>query len=114
VICPLVPGSEEIAYVSALVAGGMLWLFGTNDLATATGQPRTQVHAFWSADPALRAESWKHSVALQLDQSGSNASCPFPPSPAGQGNDTCSWWTAFNTSPTLSGPTPVAGALKRP
>ena len=65
-ICPLVPSSEDIAFVSAIVVNVTLWLFGTNNLATTTGHPRTQVHAFWSSDPALRGESWKHSVALQL------------------------------------------------
>lgn len=36
-----------------------LWLFGTNDDAMQGGKSRTQVHTFYSSDPALGASSWK-------------------------------------------------------
>jgi hypothetical protein len=90
-----VPGSAGVAFVSATVvnstSGGdpTLWLFGTNDGAMDGGKPRTQVHTFWSSDPALSPTSWKTSKILQLPQNGT-----APP-----GSYMVPWWTAFNTSP---------------
>ena len=94
-----VPGSEEVAYVSATVvvnnSTGLetLWLFGTNNVEMAGGKPRTQVHTFWSSDPKLSAASWQTKLILQLPQNGS------PPPPGHKAYDVA-WWTAFNTSPT--------------
>jgi hypothetical protein len=84
-----VPGSKEMSFVSATVVNGTggtatLWLFGTNNAAVDGGQPRTQVHTFWSSDPALGPSSWKTAKVLQLPQNGTAPD----------------WWTAFNTSPT--------------
>lgn len=67
-----------------------MWLFGTNDAETEGGKPRTQVHTFWSNDPALAPSSWKTAKILQLPQNGT-----APP-----GSYMVPWWTAFNTSPT--------------
>ena len=67
-----------------------MWLFGTNDAETEGGKPRTQVHTFWSSDPALAPSSWKTAKILQLPQNGT-----APP-----GAYMVPWWTAFNTSPT--------------
>jgi alpha-N-acetylglucosaminidase len=94
-----VPGSENIAYVSAIVvknesvAPAMLVLFGTNNVKMFGGKPRTQVHIFWSSDPTLSATSWKSQMILQLPQSGDG------PLPGHKAYDV-PWWTAFNTSPT--------------
>jgi hypothetical protein len=107
ILCPSIPGSEGVSYASAIVVGNTLWVFGTNNGFTntsgAVGRPRTQVHVFSSADPALSPASWHHSVALQLPQNGSDNVCPYP---AGQckspcpSTPSCQWFTSYNTSPT--------------
>ena len=91
IIQALIPESDGIAYVSALVVGNTLWVFGTNDVVIDGAKSRTQVHTFWSSDPALSTASWHHSMVLQLPQHG-----PIDPS---QPIWNQSWWTAFNTSP---------------
>eukprot|EP00729_Bicosta_minor_P015843 gene15843-3848_t len=98
IVIQRVPGTKGIAFVSATVNENKdgeptLWLFGTNDDAMQGGKSRTQVHTFYSSDPALGASSWKSSMILQFKQSGSD---PKPPTPSWQ----VPWWTAFNTSPT--------------
>ena len=85
-----VPGSAGIAFASAIVVENTLWIFGTNNNAAFGGKPRTQVHTFWSSDPPLAPDSWKHSIILQLPSNGT-----APP-----GSYMVPWWTAFNTSPT--------------
>ena len=69
VVMGAVPGSKGVAFVSALVIGDTLWLFGTNDAAMAGGKSRTQVHAFWSKAPA-DASAWQTGMILQLPQGG--------------------------------------------
>jgi DNA replicative helicase MCM subunit Mcm2 (Cdc46/Mcm family) len=62
-----------------MVAGDeVLWVFGTNNHNTTDGKhARSQIHVFWSGDPNLAAESWRHAVVVQLHEG----------------------WTAYNTSP---------------
>jgi len=91
-LCPMVPGSDKVAFVSATVVNDTLWLFGTNDVEMPDGgKPRTQVIVFWSSDPLLSNSSWQNKRILQLPQNGtrdpSKASWDVP------------WYTAFNTSP---------------
>ena len=86
-----VPGSKGVAFVSATVVNhDTLFLFGTNNAEMAGGKPRTQVHAFWSNDAALKPATWHTAKILQLPQNGT-----APP-----GSWQVPWWTAFNTSPT--------------
>ena len=75
-ILDLVPGTETVAFVSAIVVGQSLWLFGTNG---------AQVHAFSSSDPDLLPASWEAHIILQLPQDGL---------------DLEERWTAYNTAPT--------------
>jgi hypothetical protein len=75
VVVPMIPDSTQISFCNAHVQhsgpGGALgnssqtlWVFGTND-DTRWGAPaRSQVHAFWSSDPALK--DWNHSIAITL------------------------------------------------
>ena len=106
IICPSIPGSEGVSYASAIVVGNALWVFGTNDgftnMSGSIGRPRTQVHVFSSTDPLLSAASWRHAVALQLPQNGTDPVCPFPPagckSPC-PSTPSCQWFTGYNTSP---------------
>ena len=80
-----VPGSKDVAFVSATVVNGTaggadtLWLFGTNNVEMDGGKPRTQVHAFWSSDPALSLGSWKTSKILQLAQNGTDTPGSYLP-----------------------------------
>ena len=62
----LIPGSQGVAFASAMVVEDTLWVFGTNDAAMDGGKSRTQVHVFSSNDPTLATSSWKTAMILQL------------------------------------------------
>ena len=64
VVVPLIPDSTQMTFCNAHISGETLWVFGTNDDTRWGGAARSQVHAFWSSDPAL--QRWNHSLALQL------------------------------------------------
>jgi hypothetical protein len=76
-----IPDTSNVSFVSALVVGKTLWLFGTNnDEKPPVYHARTQVRTFWSATPEV-ASSWKTSTVLQLPTTGKGV------------------YTSFNTSP---------------
>ncbi len=84
-----IPNTSSVSFVSALVVGKTLWLFGTNDDENPPAyHARTQVRTFWSTTPEV-ASSWKTSTALQLPTMGTKPASgyDFP------------WYTSFNTSP---------------
>ena len=67
----LIPHTVQISFCNAYVqesgaalGNTTLWVFGTNDDDRWGAPARTQVHAFWSSDPALQI--WNHSIALRL------------------------------------------------
>jgi hypothetical protein len=92
VLCDLVPDSTDIAFASAMVVDGTLWIFGTNNKDEVNSKSRTRVHSFWSNDPQLRPSSWQNAPLLQLPQNGTHD----PSKPSWM----VPWWTAYNTGPT--------------
>ena len=85
-----IPHTKDTSFVSALVAGKTLWLFGTTP-----GWEAKEVRTFWSATPGVPS-SWQNATVLST--SSTNIS-----------------FTAFNTSPhkgTLDGKSVYAMAIE--